>query len=165
MQPLPTESDKVIQAEPSSPSWKIKLLYDGACPLCMREVKFLQKRDAGRGLINFVDITCDRYDPKENGGIDFETAMGRIHAIRADGTIIKNVEVFRQIYETLGMGWVYAATRWPLVGAVVDALYGIWADWRLSLTGRSDLQTLVRERQQRLDVETVGRCRLNDKID
>ncbi len=25
-------------------SWKIKLLYDGDCPLCMREVRFLQKK-------------------------------------------------------------------------------------------------------------------------
>jgi predicted DCC family thiol-disulfide oxidoreductase YuxK len=62
------------------------------------------------------------------------------------------------------MGWVYAATKWPLVGAVVDALYGIWADWRLALTGRSDLQTLVRSRQQRLEVQSEGCCRLNDEI-
>jgi predicted DCC family thiol-disulfide oxidoreductase YuxK len=156
--------DAAIETQSLPPSWKIKLLYDGACPLCIREVYFLQKRDAGRGLINFVDITCDRYDSEENGGIDFETAMGRIHAVLDDGTVIKNVEVFRQIYETLGMGWVYAATKWPLVGPVVDALYGIWADWRLALTGRSDLQTLVRSRQQRLDVKAEGRCRLNDEI-
>ncbi len=62
------------------------------------------------------------------------------------------------------MGWIYAATRWPLVGAAVDFLYGIWADWRLALTGRSNLPTLVRERQQRLDVESEGRCRLNDEV-
>lgn len=24
--------------EPSSDNWKIKMLYDGECPLCMREV-------------------------------------------------------------------------------------------------------------------------------
>jgi predicted DCC family thiol-disulfide oxidoreductase YuxK len=83
--------DAAMQTQSLSPSWKIKLLYDSAWPLCMREVNFLQKRDAGRGLINFVDITCDRYDPEENGGIDFETAMGRIHAVLADGTVIKNV--------------------------------------------------------------------------
>jgi predicted DCC family thiol-disulfide oxidoreductase YuxK len=169
MQPLPTEFDKspdvAIQIQFPLPSWKIKLLYDGACPLCVREVNFLQKRDGGRGLIHFVDIADDRYNPEENGGIDFETAMGRIHAVLADGSVIKNVKVFRQIYETLGMGWVYAATKWPLVGPVVDALYSIWADWRLALTGRADLQTLVRENQQRLDVNAEGRCRLNDEIE
>ncbi len=168
MQPLKSQTDSPLglttQAlSSSSPSWKIKLLYDGACPLCLREVNFLQKKDAGRGLIAFVDIADDRYAPEENGGIDFETAMGRIHAILADGSTIKNVEVFRQIYTTLGIGWVYAATEWPIMGPIVDWLYGIWADWRLALTGRSDLNTILQERQQRLDAidaTTEGRCRM-----
>ncbi|MBW4552631.1 MAG: DUF393 domain-containing protein [Aphanocapsa sp. GSE-SYN-MK-11-07L] len=142
----------------SEPAWKIKLLYDGACPLCLREVNFLQKRDAGRGLIAFVDIADDRYSAAANGNIDFETAMGRIHAILPDGSTLKNVEVFRQVYEILGMGWVYAATRWPIIGPIVDWLYSVWADWRLALTGRSDLKTIVQHRQQRLGVPT--QCRL-----
>lgn len=143
----------------ASASWKVKLLYDGQCPLCVREVNFLQKQDRGRGLVAFVDIADDAYLPEQNAGIDFATAMGRIHAIKADGSVIKNVEVFRQIYTVLGIGWVYAATKWPLVGPTVDWLYGIWANWRLALTGRPDLQTLVVERQQRLDA-TTARCRL-----
>jgi predicted DCC family thiol-disulfide oxidoreductase YuxK len=144
---------------PVAPSWKIKLLYDGQCPLCVREVNFLQKQDRGRGLVAFVDIADDAYLPEENAGIDFATAMGRIHAIRADGSVVKNVEVFRQIYAVLGIGWIYAATKWPVVGPVVDWLYGLWASWRLAITGRPDLQTLVAERQQRLDT-TAARCRL-----
>lgn len=130
--------------------WQIKLLYDGDCPLCLREVNFLQKQDAGRGLIAFEDIAADEYDPTENAGINYELAMGRIHAIKADGTVIKNVEVFRQVYEVLGIGWIYAATRWPVIGSIVDQLYGLWADWRLKLTGRPDLKTIVAEREQRL---------------
>ena len=57
-------------------SCEIKLLYDGECPLCLREVNFLQKKDAGRGKVAFVDIAADDYNPEENAGIDFETAMG-----------------------------------------------------------------------------------------
>jgi len=144
----------------SSPSWRVKLLYDGQCPLCLREVNFLRKRDAGRGLVAFVDIADDRYNPSENGGIDFETAMGRIHAVLPDGTVIKNVEVFRQVYEVLGMGWIYAATKWPIVGPIVDKLYDIWADWRLDLTGRPDLATIVADRQKRIECTTEGRCEL-----
>ena len=60
------------------PSWQIKLLYDGECPLCVREVNFLRKRDAGRGKVTFVDIADDDYTPSTHGGVDFETAMGRI---------------------------------------------------------------------------------------
>lgn len=137
----------------SSPSsiWKIKLLYDGACPLCVREVNFLQKRDAGRGLVEFVDIADLDYVPEEHGGIDFETAMGRIHGILADGTIMVGVPVFHKVYEVLGMGWVYGITQLPVLGSIANFMYDLWANWRLKLTGRGDLATLVAQRQQQLD--------------
>jgi predicted DCC family thiol-disulfide oxidoreductase YuxK len=143
-------------------SWKIKLLYDGACPLCLREVNFLKSKDGDRGLIEFVDIATDDYDPADHAGIDFETAMGRIHAILADGTIVKNVEVFRQTYDILGIGWIYAITKLPIVGRLADALYGVWADYRLLLTGRADLKTLAAERQQRLQ-GCADRCAIADQ--
>ena len=144
------------------PTWKIKLLYDGDCPLCLREVHFLQRRDAGRGLVQFVDITDENYTPAEHGGVDFETAMGRIHAVLPDGTVVKNLEVFRRIYSVLGMGWVYAATQWPIIGPIANKLYAIWADWRLRLTGRPDLETLVAQRQHGEACTTAGRCRPMD---
>lgn len=141
--------------------WEIKLLYDGECPLCLREVNFLQKKDAGRGKVAFVDIAADDYNPEENAGIDFETAMGRIHGILPDGTVIKNVEVFRRVYEALGMGWVYAITKLPILGAIANFIYGIWADLRLKLTGRPNLATVIKQRQERLGCDDEGRCRVD----
>jgi predicted DCC family thiol-disulfide oxidoreductase YuxK len=147
-------------SQPSkSTNWKIKLLYDGECPLCLREVNFLLKRDAGRGIVNFVDIASLDYEPEEHGGVDFATAMGRIHAVLPDGTVIKNVEVFRRVYEELGLGWVYAITKLPLFGAIADGLYNIWANWRLALTGRPNLSEVMARREEKLSSEP-GRCRL-----
>ncbi|MBD1870200.1 DUF393 domain-containing protein [Leptolyngbya sp. FACHB-671] len=165
MSPSNSRKSTVTTAPPASsgPTWQIKLLYDGECPLCLREVNFLQKRDAGRGRVAFVDIAADDYAPEANGGVDFETAMGRIHAVLPDGTVIKNVEVFRRVYEVLGIGWIYAVTKLPIVGRLVDWLYEIWADKRLALTGRADLATLVVDRQKRLECNTQDRCRLPDK--
>ncbi|NEQ22990.1 MAG: DUF393 domain-containing protein [Microcoleus sp. SIO2G3] len=159
-----TQPQKSIEVAtvPEHPSWQIKLLYDGECPLCVREVNFLRKRDAGRGRVTFVDIADDDYTPSLNGGVDFETAMGRIHAVLPDGTVIKNVEVFRRVYEILGMGWIYAATKLPVIGWIVDTLYEIWADWRLALTGRPDLATIISDRQKRISCNTLQRCRLSD---
>ncbi|MBE9178363.1 DUF393 domain-containing protein [Oculatella sp. LEGE 06141] len=160
--PFPDSANLTPDSLSASPSWQIELLYDGDCPLCMREVHFLQKRDAGRGLVAFVDIADDDYTPDAHGGVDFETAMGRIHAVLPDGTVINNVAVFRRVYEILGMGWVYAATKWPVIGPVIDWLYGVWADWRLALTGRPNLATVVADRQHRLECQTQGRCRLDE---
>ncbi len=124
-------------AEPS-----LTLLFDGACPLCRREVQSLRARDRGRGLIRFVDIDTADYDPVAHAGISYREAMGRIRAIGADGRVIKDVAVFREAYRVVGWGWLYAPTAWPLIGPLVDALYGLWARWRLRLTGRGDLNTL-----------------------
>lgn len=147
---------------PPTDSWQIKLLYDGDCPLCLREVNFLRKKDAGRGLVAFVDIADDAYTPAEHGGVSFEAAMGRIHAVLRNGEVIQNVEVFRRVYDILGLGWVYAPTAWPLIGPLVDRAYDLWADWRLKLTGRPDLATLVAQRQQRQACGTGDRCRIGD---
>ncbi|MER3432867.1 MAG: thiol-disulfide oxidoreductase [Leptolyngbya sp. ERB_1_1] len=142
------------------PTWKIKLLYDSECPLCTREVNFLRQRDNDRGLVKFVDIADESYSPEENGGIDYETAMGRIHAVLPDGSTIKNVEVFRRVYEVLGMGWVYAITKIPIFGWIADKLYEVWADWRLALTGRPSLAVITAERQKQSECSIEGRCRM-----
>jgi predicted DCC family thiol-disulfide oxidoreductase YuxK len=141
-------------------SYEIKLLYDGECPFCLREVNFLRRKDGGRGKVVFVDIADDNYSPQENGGIDYQTAMGRIHALLPDGTVIKNIEVFRRVYEVLGMGWVYALTKIPLIGFLVNKIYDIWANLRLKITGRPDLATIVAEREKRLCTRTDNYCKL-----
>lgn len=145
----------------NQPNWKIKLLYDGECPLCMREVNFLKKRDDGRGLVAFVDISADDYSPADNANIDFATAMGRIHAILPDNTIVTNIEVFRRVYDILGMGWIYSLTKLPLIGFIADLIYDIWAKLRLPLTGRPNLNIIINQRQNRLDTQKSGRCRIN----
>lgn len=152
----PTQS-----SERNDPTWKVNLLYDGDCPLCLREVNFLTKKDAGRGIVKFTDIADLNYRPEENGGIDFETAMGRIHAVRADGSIVKNVAVFREVYKALGIGWMYAPTSWPLIGPVIDKIYDVWADKRLAMTGRDSLKAIMNERQEKIACSDEGRCRVD----
>lgn len=148
-------------APQTTSTWQINLLYDGECPLCVWEVEMLKRKDKGRGLVKFTDIADDSYSPEENGGVDYATAMGRIHAVMADGTIIKNVEVFRRVYRALGAGWVYAPTGWPVVGPLVDWVYGLWAQWRLAITGRPSLETLLAEREARIAAGCDDRCRID----
>lgn len=56
--------------------------------------------------------------------------MGTIHAILPDGRIITNVEVFRRLYEVVGLGWVYAITANPTVEKLANMVYGVWAKYR-----------------------------------
>ena len=135
----------------SNNSWQIKLLYDSECPLCMKEVNFLRKKDGGEGKVAFVDIADDSYLPSDNANISYEEAMEKIHAILPDGSIVVNMEVFQRVYEVLGMGWVYGFIKIPILGKIADYFYGIWAKLRLKLTGRNDLLSLVAERNDRLN--------------
>ena len=33
--------------------------------------------------------------------------MGEIHAILPDGRVLTNIDVFKRLYEAVGLGWVY----------------------------------------------------------
>lgn len=73
--------------------------------------------------------------------------MERIHAILPDGTIVRDVEVFRRLYEAVGLGWVYAITKNPTVLAAANALYGVWARYRTQITGREALEVILQRHQ------------------
>ena len=126
--------------------WKINMLYDSECPLCMHEIKFLEKRNSG-GLVKFTDIADPGYDPRANGGVDYETGMRRIYAVRDTGEVISGVAVFRAVYEAVGLGWVWRVTAWPGVAAVAEHVYGVWAAWRMWITGREELDVLFKQRR------------------
>ena len=136
----------------ASPHPTLTLLYDGACPLCRREVTVLERRDRQENgaspRLAFVDVDAPDYDPADHGGISYREAMGRIHALEADGTVLRDVAVFRRAYALIGLGWLYAPTGWPVLAPLADGLYRLWARWRLNLTGRPPLEALCRDREQ-----------------
>ncbi len=134
-------------AQAQGPGPQLTILYDGGCPLCLREVSLLRRRDGLRGRLAFVDIDAPDYDPGRFGGISYRQAMGRIHAIAADGSVLRDLEVFRRAYQLVDLGWIYAPTRWSLLRPLTDAVYGFWARQRLRWTGRPNLDQLCRDRQ------------------
>lgn len=158
MTPHPAAPGEAATAttEPAAPTaWpqaipELRILYDGACPLCLREVHGLRSRDQSRHpgaeRLAFVDINDPAYDPSAHAGIDYRSAMGRIHAISATGEVLRDVAVFRRAYALVGLGWLYAPSDWPGLRWLVNAAYGLWARWRLRLTGRPSLDELCRER-------------------
>ena len=132
----------------------VRMLYDGGCPLCEREVDFLRSRNT-EGRIDFVDIDSDEFDASWNRGIGFEQAMASIHAIRADGSVISGVPVFRELYEAVGLGWVYAITKNEAVGKLADGVYDFWAARRTNVTGRGELEAVLAAHRRRDDVKAA----------
>jgi predicted DCC family thiol-disulfide oxidoreductase YuxK len=118
-------------------SCEIRVLYDGECPLCAREVAMLRRLDRGRGRVDFEDIAAPDFDPARHGHTHAEL-MARIHGVLPDGAVIEGVEVFRRAYAAVGLGWLVAPTRWPILRPLADAAYRWFARNRLRLTGRDD---------------------------
>jgi predicted DCC family thiol-disulfide oxidoreductase YuxK len=113
---------------------QIELFFDGECPLCTREVALLRRLDR-RGRVRFTDISAADFDPAPLG-LDMSTLMARIHARLPDGRILEGVEVFRRVYEAVGLGVLARASRLPGIAALTEAAYAWFARNRLHLTGR-----------------------------
>lgn len=118
------------------------MFYDGECPLCMREIRMLERLDR-HGRILFTDISRPDFDPSPLG-LDYQALMKKIHGRLPDGTLIEGVEVFRRLYASVGLGPVVAVTRLPGVSHALDAAYGWFAKNRLRLTGRCDTGACAR---------------------
>lgn len=60
-----------------------QVLYDGLCPLCVAEIRFLQRvqRHIKPGGVNFVDISLAGYDGAQHSNISYEMAMEVMHVI------------------------------------------------------------------------------------
>lgn len=158
-EPVPVAEPKDEDHTPQAETWKVKMLYDGDCPLCMREVNMLRERNKSYGSIKFVDISSKDYSPQDNQGLDYQTAMGRIHAILSDGTVVQDVEAFRRLYEAVGLGWVYAITKYEPIAKVANSVYSIWAKYRLQITGRPPLEDILEERKK-----NMGETCTDDKV-
>ena len=111
------------------PEGQFKLLYDGECPFCRREVEWLRRRDR-EGHLALEDIADPGFDPAQYG-LTREEVVGVLHGILPDGRVVRRVEAIRQAYQAVGLGWLVAPTRWPVVRWVLDGMYGIFARNRI----------------------------------
>ena len=117
-------------------TWTVEVFYDGDCPLCMREIHMLMRRDVHH-RIRFTNIASADFDAAFYGR-DFASFMDRIAGRLRDGTWIEGVEVFRRLYSAIGFGWLVAVTRVPGISQLADLGYRLFARNRLRLTGRCE---------------------------
>ena len=120
---------------------KLIFLFDGGCPLCLRETNFLKSKDE-LNKIDFVDINKEDYNPASFKDISYEEAMSNLHGILENGNIIKGLDVLAYSYELIGLGWVYYPLKIEFLAPVLRLFYKYWAKYRLKITGRSNIEKL-----------------------
>ena len=102
---------------------KLTIFFDGGCPLCKREVDFLQSKNQ-KGALSFIDINTSDFSSDLKYGITYKQAMDRIHAMKSDGSVIKDIKVFQEAYSLIGLGWIYAPTKLPILDKFIEFIYG-----------------------------------------
>jgi len=113
-------------------TYPLTLLYDGACPICRVEMDRLAQRDSLRRLV-FVDITQPGFDAA-GYGTTLEEMQRLIHAVRADGTLVAGVEVFRLAYGAVGLGALLAPTALPGLAPWFERAYAVFARNRYAVS-------------------------------
>ena len=119
---------------------KLTFLFDGGCPLCLRETNFLKKRDILK-QIRFVDIN-DNYDANLFNNISYSEAMSNLHGIMENGKIIRGLDVLAYSYELIGLGWIYYPLKIKYLSPFLRLIYRYWAKYRLKITGRTNIKKL-----------------------
>jgi len=116
----------------------LKLLYDGDCPICKREICILQKR-GGSDKLKFTDISSNDFSAFENNNIDYNTAMSQIHAIENNGSVLIGIPAFAAVYARCQLLVLSTLMRIPFIKLVLQPFYTLFAKKRLWMTGRKNI--------------------------
>ena len=116
--------------------YPLTVFYDGACPICAREMALMKRLDRTQRL-TLLDFSLAGLNAAP-AGLAVTDLSTVIHAQWADGTVITGVEVFRAIWDAIGLGFLSRLSRLPLVAPLMVTAYGWFARNRLWLTGRSN---------------------------
>ena len=77
----------------------LKVFYDGACPLCRREITVYKNR-GGADAIEWVDVAnCSPAALPD--GCTRDRLLGRFHVMTADGALIDGGRAFIEIWRAL----------------------------------------------------------------
>ena len=76
---------------------EVMVWYDGACPLCRREIGLMRRLDRGRAL-TFVDVAAP--GAAEACPLDAADVLARFH-VREDGEILSGAAAFAAMWRAI----------------------------------------------------------------
>jgi len=117
---------------------KLTVFFDGACPLCVREISMLRQLDGGR-RIAFEDVSPPDAEP--SCPIGRERLMARFHARLPDERVVDGARAFTESWSRIPwLVWVRPIGQFPPARWLLDKLYGAF------LKVRPRLQRWMRRR-------------------
>ena len=141
-----TTTDKNVRLFPE----EINVLYDSKCNVCKLEMDWLVSRDIringpDNRKLKLTDLEDENYNENDpaNGGIDYDTGMAAIYAIKYDGTLYKGVPVFELAYDTVKLGWIWKLNEVPAINRFFNWGYELFAKNRTRFTRGTSLEELI----------------------
>jgi predicted DCC family thiol-disulfide oxidoreductase YuxK len=111
-----------------APAPPLTVLYDGACPLCRREIGLYRDLRADTPLC-FADVS-DASQPLPSGTTR-EQLMARFHVRGADGRLLSGAAAFLALWAVLpGWRWLARAGRLPGAAWAMERAYRLFLRWR-----------------------------------
>ena len=114
----------------------LTVFYDGACPLCRREIGWYRRR-RNDGRIDWLDVSqcADEALPQ---GLDRPTLLARFHVALPDGRVVSGSSAFAALWLRYpGLRWAGRLARIPPLPLLLELGY------RLFLRLRPRLQRLA----------------------
>lgn len=99
----------------------VTLFFDGACPLCRREIALMRRLDR-RGRLAFENVADD--DAPISCPIDRRELLAKFHARLPNGEIVSGARAFCEAYGVVPyLSWAKALGRFTPSRWLLDRLY------------------------------------------
>jgi predicted DCC family thiol-disulfide oxidoreductase YuxK len=101
----------------------ITLLYDGACPICVREMARLAARDRANRL-GFIDIAQADFEAYAYG-TTLHAMLTQVHGVDSKGRLLIGIDCIAVAYTAVGLGWLV----WPLKIELTKPIWSRLYQW------------------------------------
>jgi len=110
------------EQELTPPERRLRVFFDGSCPLCSREIKFY-RRLAGSNKCNWIDAnTMSAGEIPPN--FTREDLLNRFHVEHPTEGFLSGALAFGMLWsEMFGRSWIYKFVKWPIVTFVAELAY------------------------------------------
>lgn len=125
------QSDPPHAGEQNTPGARLKVFYDGQCPVCQAMRRRYERAD-GQGRLLWLDLNAHLAE-LDRVGVSREVALARLHVIGADGRIQRGAAAVFEIWRRLPQRryrWLGAVLRLPGILALAEPLYDFFARHR-----------------------------------